>query len=102
MPGGGNGDDGVDVFRSEPGLVERLQRRLFDQRQRRRKIGLVAIDPAARLEIPVDRHGAMPLFDAGILEDRHQPLALGAEKARSLSANIDLPEDIRWNGGGKT
>jgi hypothetical protein len=98
-------DDGVDLRRRQLGAVERIARRPVEQPHGILEIEGVAFGPAMRRFVPVDGHGGIAPLDAGMAEDRHQPVeidggVLGEEMARARR-HIGLAQRIRRHRSGE-
>ena len=97
--GRGEGHDRVDIDASEPGLRQRRLGGLHEQRRRTVEIGLGALGPSARLEVPLERAHAVPLQDADALEDAGEALELpemGLKHLMHPPRHVRLPEKMRW------
>ncbi len=66
------------------------------------EIERVAFGPAMRALVPVERHAGIAALDAGMVEDRHQPVEIGGgglgEKVARAQRDVGLAERVGRHG----
>src|SRR5207237_6302903 len=75
----------------------------FQQIERAGQIGAVALGPAMRLVVPIERYRGVALLDAAVDKDRQQPVEIrrAPEQPPDALDHLFLAERIRRHGGGQ-
>ncbi len=92
----------IDRLFAEAGAVEQLTGGGFEQVERARDVDPVALGPAMRSVVPLDRHAGIARADAGIGKNRQQPLQgrRRAEQQLDPSDHVVLVERVGRTRGG--
>ncbi len=104
--GGRDDNDRVERLGTQSRLVEALPGDRLEEIESAVDIDLVALFPARRVLVPIDRDAGIPRLDAGIVEDRYESLDFGfgnlAEQELEARPDVRLMQGIRRYGSRKS
>ena len=101
-PGGGDGDDRIDLIRRDPGCRQRVPSCVDEQFRGPGHVGGPAVGPAVVFGIPVHRHHAVARVDARIFERRDELFeerVFRGQQAPGLIQDIGLAHGMGRDGG---